>query len=298
MNGYSIDLLGRSFSDRILPAKQSSVYRSSTSPVLIRAIGSTPPKVQAYCFSVGTIRLTSMVSIISRFPPYHSAIELVAPRGNFCGFHSLGDASGSRMMASTGHSWEGEPVRLLSAPLNPTLLSPRVNPAQVRRLLRLGIILRWVAIACAGLAGVLSSKPPPLLFYLMLAALIYNLAVMVAAGQATEAGARRLAPGTTVMDQFFDLGFIAIYAGALPNGHQVAPYVPGLIEAVAYFGVAGAILSVAIFFAFAGILDAAAVYVGHGAVSPSVLFGATLIVALIAVTLVPVIRILTAPIET
>jgi DNA-binding CsgD family transcriptional regulator len=201
------------------------------------------------------------------------------------------------MMASTGHSWEGEPVRLLSAPLNPTLLSPRVNPAQVRRLLRLGIILRWVAIACAGLAGVLSSKPPPLLFYLMLAALIYNLAVMVAAGQATEAGARRLALATTVMDQFFDLGFIGIYAGALPTGDQVAPYVPGLIEAVAYFGVVGAVLSVAIFFAFTALLDAGSAYLGHPTVSPAWLLGATLIVALVAATLVPVVRILTAPVD-
>jgi DNA-binding CsgD family transcriptional regulator len=202
------------------------------------------------------------------------------------------------MMASTGHSWEGEPVRLLFAPLNPTLLSPRVNPAQVRRLLRLGIILRWVAIAFAGLAGVLLPKPPPLLFYLMLVALIYNLAVMVAAGQATEAGARRLAMATTVVDQFFNLGFIAIYAGALPNGNQIAPYIPGLIEAVAYFGVAGAILSVAIFFAFTAVVDAAAVYAGHGAVSPAWLLGGTLIVALIAATLVPVIGILTAPVDT
>jgi DNA-binding CsgD family transcriptional regulator len=200
------------------------------------------------------------------------------------------------MMASTGHSWEGEPVRLLSGPLNPTLLSPRVNPAQVRRLLRLGIILRWVAIAFAGLAGVLTAKPPPLLFYLMLAALIYNLAVMVAAGQASEAGARRLALATTVADQFFDLGFIAIYAGALPTGNQVAPYIPGLIEAVAYFGVAGAILSVAIFFGFTLVLEAGAVYAGHG-VSFSWLLGATLIVALIGATLVPVIRILTAPVD-
>ena len=146
------------------------------------------------------------------------------------------------MMASTGHSWEGEPVRLPSTPSIATLLSPGVNLVHVRRLLRLGIILRWVAIAFAGLAGVLTAKPPPLLFYLMLAALIYNLAVMVAAGQATEAGARRLALATTVIDQFFDLGFITIYAGALPNGEQVAPYIVGLIEAVAYFGVAGGIL--------------------------------------------------------
>ncbi len=199
------------------------------------------------------------------------------------------------MMASTGHSWEGNPVRLLSEPSIPTFLSPRVNPVQVRRLLRLGIILRWVAIAFAGLAGVLTVKPPSLLFYLMLAALIYNLAVMAAAGQASEATARRLALGTTVIDQFFNLGFIAIYAGALPSGDQVAPYVVGLIEAVAYFGIAGGVLSVAIFFAFFTVLDGGSAYLGHNTVSPSWLLGATLIIALIAVTLVPVMRILMAP---
>ena len=83
---------------------------------------------------------------------------------------------------------------------------------------------------------------------------------MVAAGQATEAGARRLAMATTVADQFFDIGFIAIYAGDLPNGNQIAPYVPGLIEAVAYFGVAGAILSVGIFFTFTGLFDVGSLY--------------------------------------
>jgi DNA-binding CsgD family transcriptional regulator len=182
-----------------------------------------------------------------------------------------------------------------SAPSIATLLSTGVNLVQVRRLLRLGIILRWVAIAFAGLAGVLTAKPPPLLFYLMLAALVYNLAVMGAAGQVTEAGARRLALATTVVDQFFDLGFIVIYANALPNGNQIAPYIPGLIEAVAYFGAAGAVLSVAIFLAFTAVIDAGSAYVGHEWVSPSWLLGATLIVALIGVTLVPVIRILTTP---
>src|SRR5207302_4771094 len=97
------------------------------------------------------------------------------------------------------------PVRLLPEHSIPTLLSPRVNPVQVRRLLRLGIILRWVAIAFAGLAGVLTVKPPALLFYLMLAALIYNLAVMAAAGQASEATARRIALDTTVITQIFYL---------------------------------------------------------------------------------------------
>jgi DNA-binding CsgD family transcriptional regulator len=203
------------------------------------------------------------------------------------------------MMASTGYAWEGEPVRLPSAPSIATLLTPRVNLVQVRRLLRLGIILRWVAIAFAGLAGVLAPRPPPLLFYLMLAALIYNLVVMLAAGQATDKGAQRLALTTTVLDQFFDLAFFAIYANAIQDavGGQVACYIPGLIEAVAYFGVAGAVLSVGIFFAVIAVLDTGSTYLGHPHVSPAWLIGATLIVALSATTLVAVMRILTAPSE-
>ena len=187
---------------------------------------------------------------------------------------------------------------LLSAPSIATLISPRVNLVQVQRLLRLGIILRWVAIGMAGLAGVLAPKPPLLLFYLMLTAMIYNLVVMLAAGQATDTGARRLALMTTVLDQFFNLAFVLIYAGAILAGGQVASYFPGLIEAVAYFGVAGAVLSVAIFFVLMSLLDAGYWYAGHPFLSPSWLIGATLIVALGGATLVPVIRILTAPIET
>ena len=188
-------------------------------------------------------------------------------------------------------------MRLLSAPPLTTLLAPTVNLVQVRRLLRLGIILRWVAIGFAGLAGVLAPKPPPLLFYLMLTAMIYNLVVMLGAGQATDRGARRLALATTVLDQFFNLAFVLIYAGAIQAGGQVASYFPGLIEAVAYFGVAGAVLSVAIFFAVMSMLDAGYWYAGHAFLAPSWLIGATLIVALGGATLVPVIRILTAPIE-
>ncbi len=50
-------------------------------------------------------------------------------------------------------------MRLLPAPSIPTLLSPRVNPVQVRRLLRLGIILRWVAIVLTAPVGATELAP-------------------------------------------------------------------------------------------------------------------------------------------
>src|SRR5438552_1957644 len=155
-----------------------------------------------------------------------------------------------------------------------------------------------LGIAFAGLAGVLVPKPPPLLFYLMLVAMIYNLAVMVANGQVSDARAPRLALVTTVFDQFFDVAFIAIYATTgLAGGNQVAAYFPGLVEAVAYFGVAGAVLSVGIFFIGITLLDTASWYIGHAHISPSWLIGVTLIITLAAVTLVTVNRILTAPVD-
>src|SRR5438552_2260717 len=145
------------------------------------------------------------------------------------------------------------------------------------------------SIAMAGLAGVLVPKQPPLLFYLMLVAMIYNLAVMVANGQVSDARAPRLALVTTVFDQFFDVAFIAIYATTgLARGNQVAAYFPGLVEAVAYFGVAGAVLSVGIFFIGITLLDTASWYIGHAHISPSWLIGVTLIITLAAVTLVTV----------
>lgn len=199
-------------------------------------------------------------------------------------------------MASTGHL-KGTTVRLPSTPPITSRLSPQVTLVQLRRLLRLGIILRWVAIAFAGLAGIVAPKPPATLFYLMLTAMIYNVFVMQAASRASDRGAHNLALATTILDQFFNLVFFFIYANVMQAGGQVAWYFTGLIEAVAYFGLAGAVLSVAIFFTVTTVLDGAYWYAGHAFLSPSLLIGATLIVTLGAATLVPVFRILTDPAE-
>ena len=186
---------------------------------------------------------------------------------------------------------------LLPASLLPPTIAPRVNNLQVRRLLRLGIILRWVAIAFAGLAGVIASRPVPALFYLMLLAVVYNFGLMAALGRISDAAAPRLALLATIADQFFDLAFIAIYSSSVPNADQIGPYMPGLIEAVAYFGLAGAALSTGIFFVSTALLDIGSWYAGRPVVSPTWLIETTLIVALIAAVLVPTYRILTSPVE-
>lgn len=203
----------------------------------------------------------------------------------------------SDMMADTELSMEGETVRLAVAPSLPALFKPWISPGQVRRNLRFGILLRWVAIGFAGLAGVMVTRPPQLLFFLMLAAMAYNLALMVAVGKATDRAAPRVALVATVCDQFVCLGYITIYGANIVHGDQVAPYVVGLVEAISYFGIPGAILSVSIFFAYSAASQILAWQVGHTPMSMSWLLGSTLVIVFLAVTLVPVFRILMTPSE-
>jgi len=185
-------------------------------------------------------------------------------------------------------------VRLLPAPPSSTMFTPRVSAPQLRRLLRLGILLRWVSIGFAGLAGLIVPRAPSLLFYLILAAVIYNSGIALAAERATDKQAGRLALVTTIVDQIFNFTFIAIYSSALPQGGQVACYFFGLLEAVAYFEAAGAVLSFGIF-AGLSLVETAYLYTTHGFMSPTDVIGVNMIVALAAGALVAVHRILLTP---
>src|ERR1700738_731343 len=119
----------------------------------------------------------------------------------------------------TGHPWR-DPVRLLPAPPSSTMFTPRVSVPHLRRLLRLGVLLRWVSIGFAGLAGLMVPRAASPLFYLILAAVIYNSSIALAAGRANDEYARSLALVTTILDQVFTFTFIAIYSSALPQGGQ------------------------------------------------------------------------------
>jgi DNA-binding CsgD family transcriptional regulator len=187
-------------------------------------------------------------------------------------------------------------LRLVPAAHIDLRLSPRVNVPQMRRLLRLGIMLRWVAICFAGLAGPMSGKPSNLLFYLILVAAIYNSAVMFAATQVTDAAARRLAVGVTLADMVFGYLFIGVIATAFPQGGQVAFYVFAVIEAVAYFGVAGAVISVLAFIGLSA-MDAAYQFATGASFSPTASISRLLLVAVSASAVVGVNRILLTPVD-
>lgn len=142
-------------------------------------------------------------------------------------------------------------------------LTPRLAIDQVGSLARLSCILRWVAIALAGLGGLLAPRVPPLLPALILAAVVYNGLVTWIAFRVSDGALPVVALTTTAIDQLFCFTFIGIYS-IVPGGDQIAAYVPGLIEAVAYYGVVGAILSSAIFVTGVVAAQATALVLGRG----------------------------------
>ncbi len=163
-------------------------------------------------------------------------------------------------------------------------LPPRLNARQMRALVRLGVILRWIAIAFAGLAGLLGPRAPALLAAEILAAVTYNGLVTGVAVRASDGALPRVVLFTTIIDQLFCFAFIGLY-NIVPGGHQVAAYVPGMIEAVAFFGAAGAVLSTGIFLTGVVVAQATAALVGRGPFDSMGVFASTMMVILIGTCL-------------
>jgi DNA-binding CsgD family transcriptional regulator len=167
------------------------------------------------------------------------------------------------------------------------VLTPRLNVPQMRALIRLGVILRWVAVAFAGLAGLLGPRVPNLLPAEILAAVIYNGLVMGAAIRAPDEAVPQIALVTTLIDQLFCFTFLGLYNVA-PDSRQVAAYVPGMIEAVAFFGAAGAVLSSGIFLTGVVVVQGTVAVLMRGPFDSEGIFGATMIVILIGTCLAAV----------
>ena len=169
--------------------------------------------------------------------------------------------------------------------------TPRLSMRQLRAIMRLGIVLRWVAIAFAGVAGLLGPQVPRYLPFEVLIALVYNAAIMAAQRIARDESLPLVALIMTIIDCAFCFVFIGMYT-VTPSSQQVAAYLPAMLEAVIYFGTAGIVLSAAlfvagIFFAQAtGILLTPAGFDGSGA------FGSAMIVVLIGACLASVMHVL------
>ena len=170
-------------------------------------------------------------------------------------------------------------------------LTPRVTARQLRALIRLGVILRWISLAFAGLAGLLTPRPPDLLGPEILVAVIYNGVVSGAGARASDEALPMVALVTTVIDQLFCFTFIGLY-NVVPDGHQVAAYVPAMIEAVAFFGAAGAVLSTGIFLTGLVVAEATAAALGRSPFDSMGVFASTMIVILIGACLAAVSEVL------
>lgn len=168
------------------------------------------------------------------------------------------------------------------------------TPDQMRALCRLGVALRWVAIVFASLAGVMATQAPHLLFEEIVAALAYNGLVMLALRRAEDRFLPTIALVTTVIDQLFCFVFIGLY-DVRPGNHQVASYVPAIIEAVAFFGIAGAVLSVALFTVCLVVAQTVFVVLWRGPLDGMGMFGAIMIVVLLAACLAAVHEVLMSP---
>jgi DNA-binding CsgD family transcriptional regulator len=171
----------------------------------------------------------------------------------------------------------------------------RARPAQMRALCRRGVALRWVAIAFGSLAGLLAPRVPPFLQAEIVAALAYNGLVMLAVTRAKDTSLPAMALVMTVIDLLFCFVFIGIY-NVLPGSQQVAAYVPGMLEAVAFFGIAGAILSVGVFVTGVLLVQAGILF-WRGSFDNMGLLEVTMLIILVAICLAGVHEVLTRPQE-
>jgi DNA-binding CsgD family transcriptional regulator len=138
-------------------------------------------------------------------------------------------------------------LRAAGAVVNFAEILPLPTADQVRRKLHQGIALRWILIAVIAAGVMLTPKVAGLLLSLLAAASIYNATIMLAVARASASWQRRIALAVTVIDHLFCFTFLGIYASHVAASQPLGGYSMATIEAVFYFGAAGAILSLGIF---------------------------------------------------
>jgi DNA-binding CsgD family transcriptional regulator len=138
-------------------------------------------------------------------------------------------------------------LRAALSAVNLAELLPAPTAGQVRRNLRIGIVLRWITIALVAAGGMLTPNLGTFLLYLVVAATVYNGGLTALVARAPAGWDRHLALAVTIIDSLFGFIFPGLYATQVAGSEPLGAYVIGVIEAVFYFGAAGAILSLGIF---------------------------------------------------
>jgi DNA-binding CsgD family transcriptional regulator len=169
-------------------------------------------------------------------------------------------------------------------------LLPPPTAVQVRRHLNLGILLRWVLIAVIAAGVMLTPQMASFVLYLLGAAAVYNAIITVTLARAPAAWERRVALAVTSVDQVLCFIFLGIYSAHVAGSQPLGGYAMAIIEAVAYFGALGAILSVGIFIGcMLAVIALALPVFGHLFDGPGGL-NSVLLIAMVAVVLVAVLR--------
>lgn len=136
-------------------------------------------------------------------------------------------------------------LRLLRIQLGSEYARP--SPFQIRQLVRFTTIIRWPGLAFVGIVGLVAPPPVPvLLAFLIIWVAAYNGWAMQLITQASDASALRIGRVLTLLDEVTYFALLAIFAGFPPSA-VFACYLILLMEAVAYDGAEGAMLSVALF---------------------------------------------------
>lgn len=138
-------------------------------------------------------------------------------------------------------------IRAAASFLNLDGILPQATPDQVRRNLRIGIVLRWVVIAVVAAGVMLTPQIANLLLLFMVIVAVYVGALMALVTRAPAAWHPRIALAVTIVDNLICFAFLAVYTSHVAHSQPLGGYVIGIVEAIVFFGAAGAVLSLGIF---------------------------------------------------
>ena len=136
----------------------------------------------------------------------------------------------------------------LSFPRFKTFERPRLSATSIRQLARLGTVVRWPGLVFAAILSlVVPPKAPILLALILLWVAAYNTWGLLAIPRADERAVLRIGRGLVLLDTVSYFLVITAFGGVGASTSIYATYILLIVWMVAYDGVEGAILAVAIF---------------------------------------------------
>jgi DNA-binding CsgD family transcriptional regulator len=125
---------------------------------------------------------------------------------------------------------------------------PRLNPASLRRLARLGTVVRWPGLVFAAILSLaVPPKAPVGLALVLIWVASYNAWGMIAISKADDASILRIGRALTLLDTVSYFLVLFVFGGVGASTSIYAAYILLIVWMVAYDGAEGAMLCVGIF---------------------------------------------------